>query len=248
MPEDQDNQIERRDSGGINRRSETARRGRDAARFVGGLVNKPSDVTRPHGNVPDHTYDFVLKWGSKGTGDGEFSGLISTAEGAKFSPTGLAVALDGSVYVADLGNSRIQKFTSDGLFVTEWGTWGSGDAEFLRPYDVAVGYDGSVYVSDEYLCRINKFTSDGVFLTKWGIPSSESIEGEWEFDYPQGVAVGYDGRVYVSDAYVDCIQVFTSDGMFLDEFCDKGQFWPNGLAVAPDGSVYVSSWNRYRIL
>jgi hypothetical protein len=47
MPEEQDNQIERREPGGISRRSETARRGSDAASFVRGLTNKQTSTNTP---------------------------------------------------------------------------------------------------------------------------------------------------------------------------------------------------------
>ena len=53
---------------------------------------------------------FVTKWGSQGTGDGEFT-----------SPLGIAVDHSGFVYVADRDTHSIQKFTSDGTFVTKWG-------------------------------------------------------------------------------------------------------------------------------
>ena len=52
----------------------------------------------------------VTKWGTYGTGDGQFAG-----------PGGVGVAPDGSVYVAGFGNNHIQKFTSDGVVVSKWG-------------------------------------------------------------------------------------------------------------------------------
>ena len=119
-------------------------------------------------------------WGMEGTGDGEFS-----------NPAGVAVASDGSVYVAEFNNNRIQKFTSDGVFVSQWGTYGSGDGEFDDPFGVAVASDGSVYVADWENNRIQKFTADGVGDSQWGTDGS----GHGGFDGTLGVAVASAGSV-----------------------------------------------------
>ena len=78
---------------------------------------------------------FVSKWGSEGTGDGQFQ-----------RPHGIFVAPDGSVYVSEVINHRIQKFTSAGVFADKWGTDGSGNGQFQYPYGVTVASDGNVYV------------------------------------------------------------------------------------------------------
>ena len=49
---------------------------------------------------------FVLQWGVRGVGDGQFSG-----------PHGIEVDAEGDVYVAETGNNVVQKFTSDGIFI-----------------------------------------------------------------------------------------------------------------------------------
>ena len=47
------------------------------------------------------------------------------------------------VYVTDYDNHRIQKFTSSGEFIAKWGSYGSGDGQFLTSYGVAVDIDRS---------------------------------------------------------------------------------------------------------
>jgi DNA-binding beta-propeller fold protein YncE len=77
-----------------------------------------------------------LVFGSAGSGDGEFN-----------NPNGIAVDTDGSIYVADSSNHRIQVFDSTGAFVDKWGSNGSGDGEFNAPVGIAVS-GGYVYVTD----------------------------------------------------------------------------------------------------
>jgi hypothetical protein len=81
----------------------------------------------------DSVGNFITKWGSKGTGDGEFDW-----------PYGIVVDSSDNVYVADTGNHRIQKFDADGNFITKWGSPGTGDGEFDHPIGIAV--DSSGYV------------------------------------------------------------------------------------------------------
>ena len=91
-------------------------------------------------------YSFITKWGSFGTGDGEFE-----------RPDGIAVDSSGNVFVADTENHRIQKFDSNGNFITKWGSSGTGDGEFDWPDGVAVDSSGDVFVADSGNNRIQKF-------------------------------------------------------------------------------------------
>jgi DNA-binding beta-propeller fold protein YncE len=93
---------------------------------------------------------FVSQWGAYGTSDGHFD-----------QSHGVAVASDGSVYVLDRITSRIQKFTSEGVFVNKWSTDGTGAAQVDQvdnPRGIAVAPDGSVYVADTLNHRIQKFS------------------------------------------------------------------------------------------
>lgn len=90
---------------------------------------------------------FALKWGSSGSGEGQFD-----------SPFGVAVDGSGNVYVVDTYNHRIQKFDTYGAFLAKWGSQGSGDGQFDGPVGVAVDSSGNVYVTDTGNSRIQKFS------------------------------------------------------------------------------------------
>ena len=93
------------------------------------------------------TGSFLGKWGSRGSGNGEFEGGF-----------GVGVPLYECVYVADDGNHRIQRFTSSGSFLGKWGSHGKGKGQFEGPSDVAVNRRaGNVYVADSWNCRIQYF-------------------------------------------------------------------------------------------
>ncbi|MSQ14652.1 MAG: hypothetical protein EXR50_02145 [Dehalococcoidia bacterium] len=159
------------------------------------------------------TYRFVRKWGSQGGGDGQFN-----------NPAHIAVDRARNVlYVADVNNHRIQKFTTGGTFLTKWGGLSDGpnsNGLFAYPRGVAVDGGGNVYVADTNSHRIQKFTSEGTFITKWGANPGGS--GNGEFNTPTGVAVDSSDNVYVADAGNKRIQKFTSSGTYLGQWGSQG--------------------------
>ncbi|KAF5418120.1 MAG: hypothetical protein C5S38_00325 [Candidatus Methanophagaceae archaeon] len=70
---------------------------------------------------------------------------------------GIAVDSSGNVFVTDAYINRIQKFDSNGNFITKWGCKGSGEGEFESPCDIAVDNSGNVFVADSFNMRIQKF-------------------------------------------------------------------------------------------
>ena len=166
-------------------------------------------------------------------------------------PRGIAIDSSGYVYIADTSNNRIQKFTSDGRFVTKWGSYGYGDGQFSEPYSIAVDRNGYVYVVEKGNARIQKFTLDGQFVAKWGGWGN----GDGQFDNPYGIAIDRNGYVYVGDTGNARIQKFTSNGQFVTKWGSSGSgdgqfnspYGPEGIAIDSSGHVYVADAGNCRI-
>ncbi|NIT35227.1 MAG: hypothetical protein GTN49_01810, partial [candidate division Zixibacteria bacterium] len=88
-------------------------------------------------------YTYVGKWGSLGSGNGQFS-----------YPRGIAVVSNRNIYVVDSNNHRIQYFTLSGSFLGKWGSLGTGNGQFSYPRGIAVVSNGNIYVVDSNNHRI----------------------------------------------------------------------------------------------
>jgi DNA-binding beta-propeller fold protein YncE len=101
-------------------------------------------------------YEFVKKWGSNGTGEGQFP-----------VPYSVDVDSKGDVWVADRGNPRIQKFDKDGNFLFKLGSVGSKEDQFNNPKQVAVDINIKyLYVADSKNNRIQKFDTKHIATEK----------------------------------------------------------------------------------
>jgi DNA-binding beta-propeller fold protein YncE len=171
------------------------------------------------------------------------------------SPRSVAVAVDGSLYVVDSMNNRIQHLGQDGEVLKVWGTRADvsqGEAPggtFNEPWGIAVARDGSVYVADTWNYRIQKFTADGTFVTMWGF-FGQASDGSDAFYGPRGLAVDAQGRVYVADTGNKRVVIFGSQGEYITQFgtpgMDLGQLdEPVAVALDAPGNVYVTdTWNQ----
>lgn len=190
---------------------------------------------------------FLAQWGEYGTGDGQFS-----------STTNIAVDSNSNVYVVDFGGgsgypSRIQKFDSNGSYLTQWGTYGSGDGQFNSPNGIVVDTNGgvnTVYVADIFNNRIQKFDSNGNFISKWG----SSGVGNGQFQYPVKLAIDTSSNVYVTDAFNARIQKFDSNGVYITKWGSAGSgdgqlgtYALGDIAVNTLGSVYYADTSNRRV-
>ena len=187
------------------------------------------------------TFNLFDKIGTRGTDEGQF-----------ISPTSIDIDnKEKTLYITDLDNNRVQKFSLDGEFITEWGSLGTSDGQFNDPGDIAVdSTEGIVYVTDINNNRIQKFDTEGKFLGKWGTTGT----AEGQFDHPGDISVDQTGHfVYVTDIDNARVQKFDSNGTFITEWGSLGQGdgefnSPAGLTISPDGeTVYVSDTINNRI-
>jgi hypothetical protein len=183
-------------------------------------------------------------WGGRTTADGTFMGI-----------GGIAVDSAGNFYATDILNNRVQKFDSNGTFITKWGATdssgnpieGSGNGQFKHPKGIGIDSAGNVYVADGGNNRIQKFDSNGTFLAKWG----ERGSGDRQFNSPNGLTVDH-GDIYVADTGNHRIQKFDSNGALIAKWGSQGsgdnQFnLPNDVAVWSN-YVYVADTYNGRIM
>ena len=226
--------------------------------YVSDQGNFNSNVFHPDAvpHISKFTADgkFITKWGSEGTGDGQFTRLED-----------IAIDSSGNVYVAELGNGRISKFTADGKFITKWSNTNNNNAinnnpatsaaaatttnnTLIMPWGVAVDSSGNILVDDKGRNMVFKFTSDGKYLQT--LVQTGPADGQLQ--HPHGIAIDSSGNFYIADQVHANIQKFSPDGKFLQKFGSggkgKGPVFniPHGVAVDSSGNIFVAdSGNHY---
>jgi DNA-binding beta-propeller fold protein YncE len=192
----------------------------------------------------------VTTFGSQGAGAGQLS-----------APVGVAVrAQNGTVYVADSGNARVDEFGPSGTFVAAFG-WGvadgkpqsevctsscqagipgSGPGQFANPTSIAVGASGGpaagkVFVGDAGNNVVLKFDASGSFIAT--IDGTSSPQGH--FQSLVGVSLDQAGNLWTADAGTTNIDEFNAKGAFVRQWTDT-HGPPSAIAVdSANGAVYV---------
>jgi uncharacterized protein (TIGR03663 family) len=181
--------------------------------------------------------------GTEGLSPGEF-----------YRPRDLAVSHDGSIYIADTANHRIQHVSASGEVINIWGSYAdanTGEAPggtFNEPWGIAVSDDGKVYVADTWNHRVQWFSAKGEFLGMLGQEGlGEQPDAFWG---PRDVVVDSEGRIFVADTGNKRVKVYDDQGNFLTQFGGAGYLSgfldePVGLAADESGRIYVvDTWNQ----
>lgn len=130
--------------------------------------------------------------------------------GSLNEPWGIAVAKNGTVYVSDTWNHRIQKFTADGKAIKTWGTFGTTETpgSLYGPRGITISDDGRIFVADTGNKRIIIFDGNGAILGEFGTEGYNL----GQFSEPTDIHFGNDGSLFIADAWNQRVQVFTEIG------------------------------------
>jgi sugar lactone lactonase YvrE len=178
--------------------------------------------------VIDSGGTYLESWGKPGTGDGQFN-FVGTGGGYG----AIAFDPDGTFYVADTGNHRIQKFDKDRHFVKAWGTFGTGDGQFANAADVVTDGQGHVFVADTDRLDVQEFTSDGAFVRT--VVSEAAV---------YLMATDSNGRLYVDAGHR--ILIYDADGHQLPGFSlARVGAWAGGMAIDAAGRIFITTISSY---
>jgi hypothetical protein len=181
---------------------------------------------------------FVESWGRSGVGEGEFD--LTRANGDPYGM--IAFAQDGSFYVLDAGNRRIQHFAGDRTFLGAWGTVGNGPAQFNDPVGLAVDSEGNVHVLDDVRRVIETFDADGNLLRS--IPAFPAELGV--ATVANGLSIRPNGHFYVTAAGPSQVLELDADGALIATYGSPGSGagaitdQPFVTAFDVDGRLYVT--------
>jgi len=219
----------------------------------------------------DGTLSTVAGTGTMGnSGDGA-SATLATLN----SPSGLALASDGSLYIADTNNHRIRKITPQGTLLAVAGTGNPGfggdggpatAAQLNRPIGLGFDASGALWVADYNNQRIRKIDSNGTISSIAGTGTA-GYSGDGgpassaQLNNPAAIAFDTAGNAYVADYTDHRIRKISANGTIstlagagtLGNSGDGGAALsaqlhnPIALAVTSSGLVYVSDSQNHRV-
>jgi sugar lactone lactonase YvrE len=191
---------------------------------------------------------FLLEWGQHGDGPGEFS-----------SPIGLAFNSQNELFVTDLNNARVQKFSTEGRHL------GGFDLPRDKPErkstivgGIAIDGDDLIYLSFMNQDKIIVYRETGEIVREWGETGAEP----GQFRQPGGMLFLPNGELLIADQCNHRIQRQTKEGKFLAQWggygTEPGQFdgvgpkgsrfgGPHFLARDSQGRIYTTEGVQGRV-
>ena len=208
---------------------------------LGKPVRVVEGVTNPWGIAVNSKQQLVVAecFGGKVTVFDKGGEKVQTVTHKKIlKPNGVALDKEDNIYVSDVGNNSLFKFSKEGKLVKVVERRGTqpGDFDDLSMIKII---DDQVYVCDRGNRRFQVMNTKLEYVNSFGCHGNRNAE----FDYPNDIAQDRAGNLYVSDTSNNRVQVFDFKRQFLLAFSGKGASkrlsHPNGICVDSDQFVYV---------
>jgi len=152
---------------------------------------------------------------------------------------GIAFDETGNVYVAEYANHHIDTYSPDGALLAQWGSDGPDIWSVTGPGYLAIDSHDRLFLAEwtthnVFQSGVQEFTTGGDFVSMIGTYASTSPYPPATFTSPAGIAVGSDGRLYVTDTGSARTQVFASDRTYLAQWPSHG----NSIALDDMGHAF----------
>jgi len=152
---------------------------------------------------------FLFAWGKKGSKPGEF-----------YSPIGIAITPKDEVFVTDLNNARVQKFSAQGKYLGGFDLpWDAVGRKSTIIGGIAVDHAGQIYLAFMNQHKIGVYTEKGKLVRQWG----KKGKADGEFNQPGGIVLAAGDTLYVTDQCNHRVQKFTRGGKFLAKWGGHGK-------------------------
>jgi outer membrane protein assembly factor BamB len=180
----------------------------------------------------DSNGTLLEEWGSSGSGPGQFDFTRQNGDGYGT----LAFAADGSFYVLDVGNRRVQHFDAHRTFLGQWGAFGGAPGQFNDPVGIAVAKDRTVWVLDDRRKVVEHYDPNGKVLG-----SFDPFANAPSNDGANSLAIDGKGNLYVSSVAPSQVLVFDPTGAFIRSV-GNGTFSEQATHMAIDsgGRLFVT--------
>jgi PKD repeat protein len=207
--------------------------------YVADFENSRVQQFRPAGGT---TWNWWLQYG--------VTGVPYVTDGWHYNdPEGVAVAADGSIYIAENYGRRLVKLSADGT--PQWAKPDIPGVIGYSPNDVAVGQDSRVYLAAGWEDRIRIYNPDGTLYASFGGYGN----GNYQFADPQGLGVAPNGDIYVADCGNHRVQVYRPDWSYKATLGVNGQAGsdnahfdcPRDVAIDGIGTIYVADEGNHRV-
>lgn len=181
-------------------------------------------------NVYNKAGKFILSFGQEGNQKGQF-----------IYPNAIAIDGDNNIYVGEIQNHRIQVFEPNGKYIR---TISGTKENMITPLAITI-HGSSLYISDR-TGQIIIMDLNGKVMSKFSKPGTK----EGMLNYPNGLVVANDGRIFVSDTGNSRVQIFSPQGIYLQTLNTRGSELnlPRGIAFDDLGQLYVVDVFNHNIL